>query len=581
MNLQSLKENLILKSLMVAGIVTLISSAGYAIPAGNISVKNTDRTAAGEVAASNKVGRYRTFEATIRNNKNYANKFTDVELLVQYQAPSGRLIDFRGFFDGDGTGSGNMSTGNVWKIRFMPDEPGQWRYVYRWSDGTKGGRGSFTCTREGEGKGVLQAYAKNPRWFAYNGTEPVWLKSYYETGHGSIGQDFNWIVDNVYSKFKEHGYNHLQVNWLLSLCCFKQYYLDGPAPETLNLSLYEEGKASTTMNLDVWRRMEQHMSWLNNNDINVHMFLGVDGSRNEGPAWEKLSPEEKEFFVRYMTARLAPYANLAGWNFVWEVDGNRESHELGLARLLQKYDVFNHLRTYEDEFPRENHYNLPEYSFAAVENHQIASSEKSEERNLWRDAWTHHMACLLGYEGKPVFMSEGNALWRRFWHERVNATQDDLRRSAWACATAGASFTWNGHAKEYELYAGGESGLPFNDKNPFTASERAVDILAEVMRKDVQFERMQPNDELLAEHQTLRVYALAEPGKQYLVFAPQGEHFALKLEKGTYRKNSWIDTKTGRRIEAAPLSAEGPEKPVKFVTPDASTDWVLILKTKE
>ncbi|WP_114782783.1 DUF5060 domain-containing protein [Botryobacter ruber] len=533
------------------------------------------------ITATGKVGQYRLFEAALINNKNYNNKFTDVELLVQYQAPSGRLVDFRGFYDGDGKGAGNITSGNVWKMRFMPDEPGTWRYVYRWTDGTKGGAGSFECTAENAGKGVLQPYTQNPHWFAYNGTDPVWLKSYYETGHGSIGQDFDWVVNNVYSKFVENGYNHLQVNWLLSLCCFKQYYLDGPEPETLDLALYQEGKATTTMNLDVWRRMEQHLGWLNERDISVHMFLGVDGSQNEGPAWEKLSTEEKEFYVRYMVARLAPYANLAGWNFVWEVDGNRESHELGFVRLVAKYDVFNHLRTYEDEFPRENYYHLPEYTFAAVENHQVAAPTKPLERHLWRDAWTHHMACLLGYAGKPVFMSEGNALWRRFWHERVGATQDDLRRAAWACATAGASFTWNGHEKEYELYAGGPSGLPFNDKNPFRTSERYIDILTQVLRNEVAFHNMKPHDELLAHHQALRVYALAEPDRQYLVFAPDGESFALKLKEGTrYTRNTWIDTKTGKQVKAAAVRGQGEEKPIAFKAPTTATDWVLVLRAE-
>ncbi|MDN3669329.1 DUF5060 domain-containing protein [Echinicola jeungdonensis] len=519
------------------------------------------------------VGIYRLFETQITNSKKYGNPFTEVTLEVQFQAPSGRLIEFWGFFDGDGQGG---AEGNIWKIRFLPEETGTWTYVYRWSDGSEGGKGTFECTPENAGKGILQPYNQNPHWLAYNGTDPVWLKSYYETGHGSLGQDFDWIKENVYQPLIDHGYNHLQVNWLLSLCCFKQYYLDGPEPETLDLALYKEGKPFSTMNMEVWHRMEQHLGWLNTQDVGVHMFLGVDGSQNEGPAWEKLTPEQKDQFVKYMVARLAPFANLAGWNFVWEVPGDRESHELGFARLVQKYDVFDHLRTYEDEFPRENEYQRNEYSFAAVENHQIAAPDKDQERHLWRSAWTHHMACLLGYEGKPVFMSEGNALWRRFWHERVGADQDDLRRGAWACATAGASFTWNGHAKEYELYAGGPSGLPFNDQNPFQTSEKYIQILAKVMQDKVDFYQMKPHDELLAHHQVLRVYALAQPGQQYVVFAPGGESFSLQLEKGAYSKITWIDSKSGEEITGSQVQAG--ENPVNFQAPNQETDWVLVVK---
>ncbi len=526
------------------------------------------------------VGLYRLFERTVENDKPYSNRFADVELTAIYTAPSGKTRPFWGFFDGDGQGGGDLDTGNVWKLRFMPDELGRWSYTYRWSDGTPGGSGAFACVKEGAGKGILQAYEKNPHWFAYNGTEPVWIKSYYETGHGAIGQDFDWIVENVYDKFIEHGYNHLQVNWLLSLCCFKQYYLDGPEPETLDLTLYEQGKASSTMNLDVWHRMERHLGFLNDHNIGVHMFLGFDGGRNGGPAWAKLNQKEKDFYVRYVVSRIAPYANLAGWNFVWEVEGDREDHELGWARLVQQYDIFNHLRTYEDEMPRENFYDRPEYTFAAVENHRIPSPIRDQDRNYWKEPWTHHMAVILGYRGKPVYMSEGNALWRRYWHEKSGATQDHLRQAAWACVTGGASFNWNGHKKEYELYASGPIGLPFNEDNSYKLSEQYVEIISEVMNKEVAFYRMTPQDGLLRQHDAMRVWALAEEGKQYLVFASFGEPFALNLAKGDYTDNIWIDAKTGAQTKID--SVTGGDKtsdPVLFDPPSRTTDWVLILRT--
>jgi len=532
------------------------------------------------LSAAKSVSLYRIFELRLENDQAYANKFADVDLTATFQSPSGESTRFMGFFDGNGDGTGDATHGTVLKIRFMPAETGEWTYEYQWSDGTPGGKGTFTATEEGAGKGILKAYEGNPRWLAYNGTEPVWLKSYYETGHGSIAQDFDWIVDNVYQPLIDHGYNHVQVNWLLSLCCFGQYYLDGPEPETQDLLLYQEGKASSTMNLDTWRRMEKHLGWFNDRDVGVHMFLGFDGARNESVDWTKLSDEEKDFYVRYVVARLAPFASIAGWNFVWEVDGTDEERELQLARLLMKYDVFEHLRAYEDEFPRENVYEYPEYTFAAVENHGLFAADKKDERIYWRSAFSHHMACLLGYKGKPVYMSEGNALWRRFWHPMVGANQEDLRRAAWACVTAGASFNWNGHAKEYELYAGGPEGLPFNDENPFRLSEGYIQILTDIMNKEVVFQDMNPADALLSRHQVLDVYALAEPGSQYLVFSMDGKPFDLALEPGVYEAVTWIDSKTGERQSFGQITipAEGEAVPFEFDPPSTDTDWVLVVK---
>ncbi|MBN2038015.1 MAG: DUF5060 domain-containing protein [Chitinispirillaceae bacterium] len=119
-------------------------------------------------ASTTDIGLYRTFEKTVENSKSYFNKFSDVELRCSYASPTGKKVDFFGFFDGDGNGGGNAGSGNVWKIRFMPDEAGVWKYTWSWSDGTSGGEGTFSCVATGAGKGILRAYEKNPRWFAYN-----------------------------------------------------------------------------------------------------------------------------------------------------------------------------------------------------------------------------------------------------------------------------------------------------------------------------------------------------------------------------------------------------------------------------
>lgn len=554
----------------------------------------------GLVTAPRQVPLYRVFEASLVNERPYANKFVDVELSCVYVAPSGREVAFRGFFDGDGTGGGDATTGVVWKLRFMPDEPGEWRYRWSWSDGAGGGEGAFTAVRDGAGKGILRAFRDNPRWFAYNGTEPVWIKSYYETGHGSIAQPLEWVAANVYQPLIDRGYNHLQVNWLLSLCCFDQYYKDGPVPSTRDLALYADGRVTSTMRLDVWQMMERHLGWLNLRNVGVHMFLGFEGRKNNGPKWESLGDADKDFYVRYVVARLGAFANVAGWNFVWEDPGHRESHELGLARLIAKYDVFEHLRTYEDEFPREHEYQRREYSFAAIENHGIAAPDRATDILYRKTPWTHHQASLLGYvPGKPVYMSEGNALWRRYWQKRTGATQDDLRRAAWGVATAGASFNWNGHEGEDGLYARGPGGLPvFGDVNPYAQSAIYVDILSRVMTDEVAFHRMTPHDDALTRHDPFRAWCLAEAGAQYLVFSTAGEPFTLHVAAGDYLRNTWIDTKTGRSVPAPAFTVSAADvstkvdgtapderrigtRGVPFTPPDTLTDWVLLVRTRQ
>lgn len=522
------------------------------------------------------IGLYRTFERTIENNNAYSNKFNDVELKCTYISPSGDSTRFFGFFDGDGGGGGDSLTGNIWKIRFLPDEVGEWHYKWEWSDTTAGGEGTFICDSSNAGKGILRPYKENPRWFAYNGNDPVWLKSYYESGHGAIAQPFDWITENVYQPMLDRGYNHFQVNWLLSLCCFGQYYADGPAMSTEDLLMYESGKASSTMRLDVWQMMEQHIVWLNERDVGIHMFLGFDGGKNGTSSWESLSETEKDFYVRYVVARLAPYANIAGWSFVWEVPGDRLTHELGWAQLVKEYDVFDHLRTYHDEKPIRHEYERPEYNFAAIENHSVISEVRDEERQFWKEAWTHHYACLAGYvPGKPVYMIEGNALWRRYWHPKVGADRDDLRQSAWGCVTAGASFNWCGHQGSGPLKAFGPQGLPFHgDENEYASSTMQIDMLTDIMTNELEFYKMGPSNSLLSEHDTLAVWCLSEPGEQYLAFSKEGKPFKLQLSAGQYNSNQWISTMTG----AGKIVTATENEIVPFTPPDTTTDWVLLIR---
>lgn len=62
------------------------------------------------------------------------NPFLDFRLQVEFIAPSGRRFDVPGFFDGDGKGRGE---GNVWRVRFTPDQAGTWRYRAFFSKGSK------------------------------------------------------------------------------------------------------------------------------------------------------------------------------------------------------------------------------------------------------------------------------------------------------------------------------------------------------------------------------------------------------------------------------------------------------------
>lgn len=530
-------------------------------------------SAGGQSLPQGAVPLHRIFERSISNSGSYGNKFTDVELTAHYTAPSGREVTLPGFYDGDGAGGQH---GEVWKIRFMPDELGEWRYRYEWSDGTPGGEGTFNAVGIAAGKGVLKPYRDNPHWFAYNGTDPVFLKSFHVPAAGFTGLPIDWAAANVYSKLASRGYNHVMLK-ALPIAWTDEFPADAPG-DRLARPLWRD--TPREQDLAVWRRFEEHMRWLNERDIGVYFFMGFDPKDTGNPdaffagkRWTQLSGEEQEFYVRYVVARLAPFANVAGWNYTWETDGS--SGEARLMQLIAKHDPWDHLATYHDEYPASNRYDDGRYSFAGVENHGYFGNGNSPAL----DSASHYQATRDAYRGKPVYMVEGNGLWRNCWAR--DAAASSVTRAAWAVTLAGGSFTWAdvggcNDGAMWEMLA-----WPSGD-----AVADRLEVLYRVMTRELAFQRMKPANGLLsgctsAFNRSGAVpqspcFALAETGAQYAVYKEDGGSFNLELASGSYNA-AWYDTRNrgGQAVGAAVVQGGGN---VAFTAPSTSSDWVLVLK---
>ncbi|MDF7808878.1 DUF5060 domain-containing protein [Pontiellaceae bacterium B12219] len=504
---------------------------------------------------------YKVFETAFTNNATYANKFRDVELEAVFTGPSGEVISWRGFYDGDGLGGGDASTGNVWKLRFMPTEVGEWNYTYTWTDGTPGGSGQFDCVMAGAGKGVLRAYENNPRWFAYEGKDPVFLKSYHLYYEGLLYHDLQWTINNVYQPLISAGYNHLQLFFFPTSWYAEGTWTFSDAPATLPKALlFPDETPSASMNLQVCNSMDGHISWLNDHNIAMLGHQGFDGNV-KGPRFGELSSSEQEFYVKYMCARYAPYA-MCLWNYTWETRGN--GHEFTWADLLIQYDPWDHIRSYHDRYPdygpegeADNHFSDDRYTFANIENHVQDHTAPGQH-----EPWTHHLTTLNSFEGKPVYMSEGNGLWRWFW----NAKEEQIHRNAWAVTMAGGSFCWLGHSEG----AASTTLLEWDD-----AASR-IDELVDIMTGELNFYKMTPQDSLLDNIVSgTTSYCLAEVGKQYLVYKEQGGSFDLNLAPGSYEA-TWIDARTNARQPLGELTGTGAN--VSFSLPDSNTEWLLMVR---
>ena len=58
--------------------------------------------------------------------------------------------------------------------------------------------------------------------------------------------------------------------------------------------------------------------------------------------WTKMSAETQRWWVGYVVARIAPFANVIGYQYAWESPGNDTATDYGLALMLRELDPFHH-----------------------------------------------------------------------------------------------------------------------------------------------------------------------------------------------------------------------------------------------
>ncbi|MGN6369685.1 MAG: DUF5060 domain-containing protein, partial [Phycisphaerae bacterium] len=107
-----------------------VLKAGAAMVVAGVSARGLAEEAATSVAgAAERVERWDVFEVTLKGPSG-GNPFVDVWVKGRFQMGA-REVVVEGFYDGEG----------VYKVRFMPDAVGSWRFVTESNVGELSGKG--------------------------------------------------------------------------------------------------------------------------------------------------------------------------------------------------------------------------------------------------------------------------------------------------------------------------------------------------------------------------------------------------------------------------------------------------------
>jgi Domain of unknown function (DUF5060)/Putative collagen-binding domain of a collagenase len=310
-----------------------------------------------------KVPLYGIFEAHVANPTDYENPFDYrvIELRTRFVSPSGRVVRFLGFYNGDGAGG---QAGDVWTLRFMPDEVGRWSYSYTWSDGRPGGSGNFDV-KKSKLPGPLRVARDNSwyfmdsrgrkfdwrgygfsGWFGYpapgssGDTNRGWF--FDEPGTTQITTSVDRWVGDVRAAI-EHGYNYLYLPGVNNR--IQTYPRRAQANRTswLEESWWITG-TTDRFDIPVWTAYERLLRLMNQRGVYAGAFDGMVGQGHQLDSFADFQP-----FLRYWVARFAAFYNFIGWSPSWEWHDIWEPEEVDqIMQYVHDLDPWKRLLTAHD-----------------------------------------------------------------------------------------------------------------------------------------------------------------------------------------------------------------------------------------
>lgn len=556
------------------------------------------------------VPRWEMHEWTLRGRSHVANPYRDAALVGEFTSPSGKTVVLEGFFDGE----------DVWRLRFAPNETGDWRYLLRGEGVELSERGRLRCVAP-RGSGFIHIHPQNPYAFARDdGTAffpmgdtcyglyddshitPALRQEYLETRRR---QRFNFVRMSVgHSEFRAASDS--------------AFWAWGGTPDKPDLD---------RLNPVFFRGLDGLMRDLQGRGMNVEVLL-LNFYRRPFTDTSLWTAARERLWLRYVVARYTAFTNV----FLWALANEYETHPDGryrldrpgdvewavaTARLVKQSDPYRHPVTVhpvvssstQGQSPRDpfdppwriggffgegDAFDVLSQQTSAAYAADWDGRQQRWVRSCTADPpdpwfavqWDESLSCWTGdvpgvsrsvaadrVYRKPVINTESGYEYLRGAStegRQVHHT-DKVRRTVWRIVCAGGYFAAGfngtlGHSDAWER-KDAPRRYPFVVKDEGAAGQMAVlyDFFTALP-----FGRMHPWPQVTGE-----AVALAAPGGVYILYLPHGGRATLDLGEvaGTFTAR-WFDPRRGTFGE--PLEVRG-GGPAEFTAPD-SADWALLLE---
>jgi hypothetical protein len=252
------------------------------------------------------------------------NPYTEVDLSATF-ITEGVEITVNGFYDGNG----------VYKIRFMPNKTGIWKYTTHSNKPSLNSKtGKFECKKaSGTNHGPVRV--KNTYHFAYEDGTP-----YYQTGTTC----YAWthqpqaLQEQTLETLKNSPFNKIR------MCIFpKDYVYNRNEPELFVFERNEHGENDyTRFNPEYFKNLETRITQLRELGIEADLILFHPYDRW---GYANMDAKTDARYLKYIVARLSAFRNV-WWSMANEFDlmKNKTMTDWDrLCRIVYENDPYKHM----------------------------------------------------------------------------------------------------------------------------------------------------------------------------------------------------------------------------------------------
>ena len=355
-------------------------------------------------AAPQTVEQWKVWEIELSGPKE-GNPFVDVRLSAEFSNGAKR-VEVDGFYDGDGT----------YRVRFMPDRPGVWRYVTksnRWPLTGQSGTFAVTAATKGNHGPVRVSHTYH---FAYADGTPF----------RQIGTTiYNWIdtpedvQEETLKTLAASPFNKARMLLTPQPTPYRKEFAPprwpfaGKPPHDWDFARF---------NPDFFRHYEQRLAQLRDLGVEADVILFNPYGKF---GFETMDATADDRYVRYVVARFGAFRNI-WWSLANEYDFLRTKTEGDWDRmgaLVQQCDPYGHLRSIHNGAVIYDH-NKSWVTHVSMQNGLAV--EEAGRAELYRDVYRKPIVYdEVKYEGKSPYRwgnLSGPEMVHRFWSGTVAGT---------------------------------------------------------------------------------------------------------------------------------------------------------------